>query len=231
MAKQLAEKKKRGRPTLPADEGKRFPLNMRTTKELRDRLESAAARTGRSLAQEVESRLEASFLTEDVKWEEFGGSEKHQIFRLMSAAAETIESRKSRPWLTDEIAAIAVNAAWIILASQLLPIPVLKEVRKDFEDATPTPLIPDVPEHPELPDIMAKPLPVKLSNDDKSKIANYNAAVADYQKKVARREAALAEERDAIGRRQQMFDEWYEGASNAENEGVQIAQSLFPPRR
>ena len=41
--------------------GKRYPLGMRTTKEIRDRLEGAAAAAGRSLAQEVEIRLERSF--------------------------------------------------------------------------------------------------------------------------------------------------------------------------
>ena len=38
--------------------GKRHPLALRTTKELRDELERAAAKSGRSLAQEVEFRLE-----------------------------------------------------------------------------------------------------------------------------------------------------------------------------
>jgi uncharacterized protein (DUF1778 family) len=42
-------------------DGKRYPLNMRTTKEIRERLERAAAKSGRSLAQEVEYRLERSF--------------------------------------------------------------------------------------------------------------------------------------------------------------------------
>lgn len=44
--------------------GKRHPLNMRTTKEMRKRLEKAAAESGRSLVQEVEHRLEASFRDE-----------------------------------------------------------------------------------------------------------------------------------------------------------------------
>jgi hypothetical protein len=44
---------------------KRYPLNMRTTKEIRERLEGAAAKSGRSLAQEVEYRLERSFAKED----------------------------------------------------------------------------------------------------------------------------------------------------------------------
>ena len=41
-------------------EQKRYPLNMRTTKAVRERLERAAAKSGRSLAQEVERRLERS---------------------------------------------------------------------------------------------------------------------------------------------------------------------------
>lgn len=231
MAEKPAEKKRRGRPALPANEGKRFPLNMRTTKDLRDQLELAAAGTGRSLAQEVESRLEASFLAENIKLEEFGGSEKYQIFRLMSSAAETIEARTGTSWLTDEETAIAVSAAWSTLTSQLLPIRTLKEVRRKFEDAAPIPLIPDMPDHPDLPDIMAKPLPDKLSEDDKAQIASYNAAVAGYRKKVSRRETALADEMAAIDRRQQMSDEWNEKILYVENEGVQIAESLFPPRR
>jgi len=40
--------------------GKRFPLNMRTTIELRQALEEAARHSGRSLAQEVEQRLQRS---------------------------------------------------------------------------------------------------------------------------------------------------------------------------
>ena len=41
--------------------GKRVPLNMRTTQDLRSKLDAAAAASGRSLAQEVELRLERSF--------------------------------------------------------------------------------------------------------------------------------------------------------------------------
>jgi|SRR5262245_25470880 len=45
--------------------GKRYPLNMRTTKELRDNIEEAAMASGRSLVQEVEFRLEQSFRREE----------------------------------------------------------------------------------------------------------------------------------------------------------------------
>lgn len=48
-------------PKHAVEGGKRYPLGMRTTKEIRERLESAASESGRSLAQEVEYRLERSF--------------------------------------------------------------------------------------------------------------------------------------------------------------------------
>ena len=50
---------------LPPGKGKRVPLNMRTTRERRKALENAAASSGRSLVQEVENRLDRSFLEED----------------------------------------------------------------------------------------------------------------------------------------------------------------------
>ncbi len=50
-----------------APAGKRHPLNMRTTKELRDKIERAARLSGRSLVQEVEYRLERSFWEDEVR--------------------------------------------------------------------------------------------------------------------------------------------------------------------
>src|SRR4051812_17974218 len=41
--------------------GKRVPLNMKTTAEIRAKLEAAAAASGRSLTHEVEYRVERSF--------------------------------------------------------------------------------------------------------------------------------------------------------------------------
>ncbi|MGA0594932.1 Arc family DNA-binding protein [Enterovirga sp. CN4-39] len=54
------------RPKLPEGEGKRHPLHVRTTKQMREDLEAAAAASGRSLAQEIETRLEQSFLVDQM---------------------------------------------------------------------------------------------------------------------------------------------------------------------
>jgi hypothetical protein len=48
---------------------KRYPLSLRTTKELRQKLEKASAHSGRSLAQEIEFRLERSFEREYIEHE------------------------------------------------------------------------------------------------------------------------------------------------------------------
>ena len=52
---------RRGRPRLGADEGKRYTIAIRTTKDLRDRLKRASEVSGRSMAREIERRLEQSF--------------------------------------------------------------------------------------------------------------------------------------------------------------------------
>ena len=50
------------------------PLNMRTTPEIRARLERAASESGRSLVKEVEKRIERSFEIEDGVYRDFGGA-------------------------------------------------------------------------------------------------------------------------------------------------------------
>jgi hypothetical protein len=47
-------------------DGKRHPLNVRTTREMREKIEGAAKESGRSLVQEVEHRLEKSFWIEEL---------------------------------------------------------------------------------------------------------------------------------------------------------------------
>ncbi len=56
------EKKAVGRPPLGPFVGKRAVLNSRITQRTRQALEEAASVTGRSLSQEVEIRLEHSFI-------------------------------------------------------------------------------------------------------------------------------------------------------------------------
>jgi len=54
--------------TIPGG-GKKRPLNMRTTVALRGKIERAAGKSGRSLVQEVEYRIERSFLRDEANGE------------------------------------------------------------------------------------------------------------------------------------------------------------------
>ena len=104
-----APKKKRGRPALPPGEGKRVPLSMRTTRELRARLDEAVKASGRSLVQEVEYRIECSFLHEDADhrasdavlagvYGVFGGEQKYRLMRSLSLVISVIEKRGGGAW-------------------------------------------------------------------------------------------------------------------------------------
>ncbi len=57
-----AIKKRRGRPCLPAAEAKSTNLKFRARAGLRERLAVAAAGNDRSLSEEIERRLEESFV-------------------------------------------------------------------------------------------------------------------------------------------------------------------------
>jgi hypothetical protein len=60
MDPEAPHRRGRGRPALPADKGKRYPLGIRTTRELKNLLQEEADASGRSMAQEIEFRLERS---------------------------------------------------------------------------------------------------------------------------------------------------------------------------
>ena len=93
--------RKRGRPPLPPEEGKRYPLNMRTTKEVREKLEAAASESGRSLTQEVEFRVQQSLRDDEARFEAFGGTHNYALMRLISAAIAAIETGRGAKWTED----------------------------------------------------------------------------------------------------------------------------------
>ena len=74
-------------PTKARREGKRAPLNMRTTETLRRRMEQTASQSGRSLAQEVEFRLELSFLDEDARIRAHGGDNNYMVMQEIGRAS------------------------------------------------------------------------------------------------------------------------------------------------
>jgi hypothetical protein len=90
-----------------APEGKRHPLNIRTTRELREQLEAAANRSGRSLAQEMEIRLEHSFADERL----LGGAHNFAVARLITSALSIVEAAFRQRWTENDLAKEACRGA------------------------------------------------------------------------------------------------------------------------
>jgi hypothetical protein len=113
--------RKKSRKTRNPAAGKRYPLNMRTTKETRDRIESAARASGRSLVQEVEHRLEQSFQDDDRLTEAFGGELAFKLMRALAGFATVLSGRRNKDWLRDQGVFDEVVSQWIGAMRELRP--------------------------------------------------------------------------------------------------------------
>ena len=115
--------RRRGRPALPAEEGKRYPVGIRTTKALREALWSASRASGRSLAQEIEFRLERSLDRERQVVDALELVFDRQVAGLMLAIGCVVKQARPRPrrhdWLSDP-EAFRVQAEAINLLLQAL---------------------------------------------------------------------------------------------------------------
>ncbi len=135
------------RAKLPPGKGKRVPLNMRTTRETREKLEKSAAESGRSLVQEVEYRLERSFA------EEPQSEIAYRLIRLLGAAMSMVEQQTGKD-ATDYETYWAIKAAITGILDSLQP-PMSDDLReqsdKDREKyPVPGPIDPDAPVPPTL---------------------------------------------------------------------------------
>ena len=80
------------------DRRKRAIVTFRTTEEVRRVLEAAAKLAGRSLTQELEARLEASFVRDD----EVFGAANTALLKLIGASIRAQEVFSGRSWDTDQ---------------------------------------------------------------------------------------------------------------------------------
>jgi hypothetical protein len=85
-------------PTL--GDGKRSPLNMRTTKDLREKLEKAAGQSGRSLVQEVEARLEQSLNGDFLLTELLGSGKNAHLLKLVAMMLSGLD-QAAYPWYSN----------------------------------------------------------------------------------------------------------------------------------
>ena len=97
MPKDTEGKRRGGRPTRTPEPGERVPMSFRVTPEFKAKLDRVAKVSGRSLAQEVELRLERSLdeerhLTDAIELG-FGG----QVAGLMLAIGHVIKEDGAAP--------------------------------------------------------------------------------------------------------------------------------------
>lgn len=103
---------------LPETEGRRYAMGFRTTLEGRTRIEEAARRSGRSVSQEIEARLEYSFAM-DKHEEELSKSPVHKMIdedtskmlRWMETGAGAVMGYLNKSWKSDLFARMAVRAS------------------------------------------------------------------------------------------------------------------------
>src|SRR3954465_4904348 len=120
MSDEPERPKRRGRPALPPEKGKRYALGLRTTKELRDLLQQAADSSGRSLAQEIEFRLERSFERERTLAEllpaSLGGERTSRHVQALAGIACNVsvlsEQGNADAWLNDHKIFALVKERW-----------------------------------------------------------------------------------------------------------------------
>jgi hypothetical protein len=102
--------------------GKRYPMNLRTTYEVRQKLETAARMSGRSLMAEAEHRVQQSIDQDDV----FGGPELRRIAYAMATGFALTGQFSAGPdvpakeWLRGP-AAITATAAAVDAVIHALP--------------------------------------------------------------------------------------------------------------
>jgi len=98
-----------GRPALGPEQGKRWAMPFRTTRQLKERLEEACRESRRSMTQEVELRLEQSFERDEF----YANTRLANLLRLMVATAARIESKHKRgAFLVDYFTFAEVRKAW-----------------------------------------------------------------------------------------------------------------------
>ena len=122
--------RKRGRPAIKPSERKRNNVTIRVRDALKSELQSAAAEFGRSLSEEMETRLERSLLEERAAHEELGGQHVYDMFRLLGAAARLIEARTGKRSSDDWETWYAVQKAWQKLIPALGPQQPTKKIRR-----------------------------------------------------------------------------------------------------
>jgi hypothetical protein len=152
------EVKRRGPAPKGDYAGKAKTINTRATPDLRSWLEKAAKKSGRSLSQEIETRLRRTFREEEDLAKAFGSAEAARVFQAMALTLNMIRNPENpeADWLHDPyafaLAAEAIHQTLYLVRpkeatdpflafaydSQVNPRDVTQEVWRDIANSDPT---------------------------------------------------------------------------------------------
>ena len=203
---------------------KAAPTGFRPTPQLRSALEMASKENGRSLSQEIESRLERSFHVDT----EYGGSQQQALFRTLAAVAAVIEERTGKSWIEDWWTAVAVGRAWRDLTQEFRPGPD-KELEPILATLPTAPQTPDL-EFPKMPSsgLLRKAIPEEWS-DYERRAHEYSQAMDFFAVEVAEYKRKHAEQiRQCVKDLVELANEYGELGSKAARSIFPSAEHIFP---
>ena len=108
----MARPKSPPKPSPSSQRDRRKTTSTRITPETRARLEEGAAQSGRSLAQEIEFRLERGFMADEGRYSEFRDEETYRFCQLMALTADAITASWGKKWKDDTSWFWFVVGAW-----------------------------------------------------------------------------------------------------------------------
>jgi len=103
---------RRGRPISPGG-AKLMPLNMRTTKSIRAKIEAAAAENGQNIAQTVERIIESHFAHETEVETAFGDMETYRLMLSFANIAQMLTRGADKPWYEDAALIRQAFSIWL----------------------------------------------------------------------------------------------------------------------
>jgi len=106
----MAAKKRIGRPPKAKEDRKAVNFTFRSRGQMRERLEKAAAASGRSISEEIEFRLNQSFDEERLSAAFLGGNDTAKALQGIANVMQ-LETAAGTPWSKDQEKVEAVRTA------------------------------------------------------------------------------------------------------------------------
>ena len=173
---------------------RRKTTSTRITPETRGQIEEAAAQSGRSLAQEIEFRLEWTLQQEA----DSGGRQLHGLLRLLTGAAEIIEARTGKSASDDWETGIAVGHAWKRLIHDWLPKPPAEWIAELERLSDDMPVAPERPEEPARGGLLVPRASEEKREAHREKMKNFKKEEEAFSIAFDEREAALRKMQDEV---------------------------------